>query len=130
MTGPGYTGIPWYNSMFDAPASGLLHVDLRSGLAGGHELCVDEVVTKTAPGNGTGKTLVGGPNSWGTGWGSQGRWYLTADDWWKLRTRQGDVYFPVPIVKPAPVPTPPAPADADAAYWAAGQDWAHAHGFI
>jgi hypothetical protein len=40
MTAPGITGIPWYQSMFDVDSSGLVTVDVRSGLAGGHELCV------------------------------------------------------------------------------------------
>lgn len=129
MVGPGITGLPWYNSMFDAPASGLLTVDMRSGLAGGHEICVDEVVLAGAPGNGTGSVLVGGPNSWGTGWGNYGRWYMKATDWWKLRKRQGDVYFMVPVTKPAPIPTPP-PDDPDAIFWSQAQEWARAHKFI
>lgn len=115
MDRPGITGIPWYNSMFDAPSSGLLTVDPKSGLAGGHELCVDEIVTADAPGNGTGVLLVGGPNSWNLSWGAQGRWYLRATDWWDLRKRQGDVYFWVaksqPAPTPAPVPGPPVDPD-------------------
>jgi hypothetical protein len=102
---PGITGLPWYNSMFDAPASGLLTVDTSSGLAGGHELCVDEVVAVDSPGNGTGRLLVGGPNSWGTSWGARGRWYLPANDWWALRQQQGDVYFWTAKSQPAPLPT-------------------------
>lgn len=129
MSGPGYTGLPWFNSMFEAPSSGLLTVNLRSGLAGGHELCVDEVVAADDPANGTGKTLVGGPNSWGSGWGAQGRWYLKVDDWWKLRQRNGDVYFPVPVERPAPTPTPD-PSDPDALFWAAAQQWARSHKLI
>lgn len=117
MDRPGITGIPWLNSMFDAPSSGLLSVDLASGLAGGHELCVDEVVAADAPGNGTGKLLVGGDNSWDITWGAQGRWYLTADDWWTLRKQQGDVYFWTPKSQPAPVPpTPPVDSD-DLTLW-------------
>jgi hypothetical protein len=104
---PGITGIPWMNSMFDAPASGLLTVDMSSGVAGGHLICVDEVITADAPGNGTGELLVSGPNSWGTGWGNGGRWVMKASDWWKLRQQQGDVFFWVPNTKPAPTPTPP-----------------------
>ena len=117
---PGQTGIPWYNSMFTAPSSGLLTVDFKSGLAGGHALCVDEVVTADAPGNGTGKLLVGGPNSWGTGFGAAGRWYMVGTDWMALRKQQGDVYFWVPNTQPAPIPTPtpPAPGDPNATLWA------------
>lgn len=106
MDRPGITGLPWYASMFDASAKGLLHVDRSSGLQGGHELCVDEIVAADAKDNGTGKVLVGGPNSWGTSWGDWGRWYLTADDWWSLRQEGGDVYFWEAKSQPAPTPAP------------------------
>lgn len=107
MDRPGITGIPWYNSMFSAPANGLLNVDQSSGLAGGHELCVDEVVAADAPGNGTSALLVGGPNSWGISWGAQGRWYMTAKKWWDLRQQQGDVYFWTAKSQPKPKPVDP-----------------------
>lgn len=115
MKVPGITGIPWYQSMFDAPSSGLLTVDMKSGLAGGHELVVDEIVTADDPRNSTGEILVGGDNSWGVGWGDAGRWYLKASDWWALRKANGDVYFWIPGGEPAP--TPPTPADADQSLW-------------
>lgn len=130
MDRPGITGIPWYNSMFDAPSSGLLTVTPGSGLAGGHELCVDEIVTADAPGNGTSKLLVGGPNSWGSLWGAAGRWYLTADDWWQLRKQQGDVYFWTAKSQPAPVPPSPngPPVDADdLSLWNATLPFRHDH---
>lgn len=120
MKTPGITGIPFYNSMFDVGSSGLMTVTQSSGLAGGHELCVDEVVLADAGGNGTGKLLVGGPNSWGSSWGDGGRWYLTGDDWWALRQQQGDVYFWTPTSQPAPTPTPtdPVASFADREMWA------------
>lgn len=123
MKAPGITGIPWYNSMFTAPSSGLLTVDTSTGLAGGHELVVDEVVPAGVPGNGTGELLVGGDNSWGASWGAAGRWYLRASDWWKLRQQQGDVYFWTPSASPAPSPADPA----DAALWATAGIFAHEH---
>lgn len=107
MDRPGITGIPWYNSMFTVGSDGLITVDTKSGLAGGHELVVDEIVARDAPGNGTGKLLVGGDNSWSTTWGAQGRWYLTGDDWWALRQQQGDVYFWTAKSQPAPTPKDP-----------------------
>jgi hypothetical protein len=137
MTAPGITGIPFYNSMFDAGSDGLMTVTASSGLAGGHELCVDEIVAADALGNGTGKLLVGGPNSWGTSWGAQGRWYLTGDDWWSLRKQDGDVYFWVPNSQPAPTPTPtptptpvppnPGPAGSDEELWQAAQPFITQH---
>lgn len=126
MAAPGPTGIPFFNSMFDTDSSGLMTVTTASGLAGGHELCVDQVVTAGAVGNGTGKTLVGGPNSWGPTWGDAGRWYLTVDDWWSLRKNDGDFYAPVPITQPAPVPTPTPSGDpAGDTLWSATRAWSH-----
>jgi hypothetical protein len=131
MKAPGITGIPWFPSMFDAPSSGLLTVDMSQQVAGGHELCVDEVVAADDPANGTGEVLVGGPNSWNKSWGNGGRWYLKASDWWKLRQQQGDVYFWTPKTQPAPAPTPgptPAPSDTfDADLWDATEPFRSDH---
>jgi hypothetical protein len=130
MAGPGITGIPFYNSMFDVGSDGLMTVTTSSGLAGGHELCVDEVVLPDALGNGTGDILVGGPNSWGPGWGALGRWYLRASDWWALRKNDGDVYFWTPATQPAPSPAPTPGDPADVALWAATKHWATAERHI
>lgn len=131
MAAPGITGIPWYSSMFNPPPSGLLDVNVQSPLAGGHELCVDEIVAADAPGNGVGELLVGGPNSWGVAWGATGRWYLRASDWWELRKRDGDVYFWTPSTTPAPTPAPepsdPIPSMADRKMWAATAPFRHDH---
>lgn len=128
---PGITGLPWFNSMFDVGSDGLLTVNQASGLAGGHELCVDEVVAADAPGNGTGEVLVGGPNSWGTGWGAQGRWYLRASDWWALRQQQGDAFFwtakSQPAPTPTPDPTPAVPSVFDVALWEKTAAFRHDH---
>lgn len=118
MSTPLITGITWYQSMFDADASGVLTVDPESGIAGGHELCVDEYV----PGSGAGISLVGGPNSWGTSWGAQGRWYMDVEDWRHLLAADGDVTAFVPATQPAPVP-----ADPDTALWAAVKHWTAEH---
>jgi hypothetical protein len=120
MTTPLITGIIWYNSMFDAGPDGVLTVDVGSGLAGGHELCVDEY----RPALGNLPALVGGPNSWGPGWGDRGRWYLTVDDWGTLLEQDGDVTAFVPADQPAPTPTPE-PADPyDAVLWTTTKAWA------
>jgi hypothetical protein len=121
MSTPLITGITWYNSMFTPAPSGILIVDPSSGVAGGHELCVDEYVPAS---NSTGPALVGGPNSWGTGWGKDGRWYLTVDDWGQLLADDGDVTAFVPATQPAPAPTPSPDVDeADHALWSATQHW-------
>lgn len=123
MSTPLITGITWYESMFSPDADGVLDVDASSGVAGGHELCIDEYVPATAAYH----ALVGGPNSWGTNWGVKGRWYMTVDDWATLLADDGDVTAFVPATQPAPTPTP-VPAGADAALWVATQHWtAEAH---
>jgi hypothetical protein len=116
MTTPLITGITWYNSMFDpSPQTGLLTVDPSSGVAGGHELCVDEYI----PPAGSAPGAVGGPNSWGTSWGKDGRWYMFVTDWEALLADDGDVTAFVPATQPAPTPTDP-----DATLWAAVRHWA------
>lgn len=120
MSMPLITGITWYNSMFDTDASGLLDVATSSGVAGGHELCVDEYVP-AAP---AAPALVGGPNSWGTSWGDGGRWYMAVEDWGRLLADDGDVTAFVTATQPAPVPTPTPDVDAaDHALWSATQHW-------
>lgn len=119
MSTPLITGITWYNSMFNGPAQGPLTVDPSSGVAGGHELCVDEYVPETT----TDHALVGGPNSWGASWGDSGRWYLTVEDWTSLLADGGDVTAFVPADQPAPTPAP-GPTDVDSAYWTQIEHWA------
>jgi hypothetical protein len=118
MTTPLITGVPWFESMFDTDGSGHVVVDEASGLAGGHELCVDEF----RPGVGTSPAMVGGPNSWGNSWGDNGRWYLTVDEWGRLLSQDGDVTAFVPATAPQPTPGP----DDDATLWQATKAWAAA----
>jgi hypothetical protein len=122
MDTPLITGITWYESMFTPDADGVLTVDPESGVAGGHELCVDEYVPPSA--SGIVPAMVGGPNSWGTGWGKDGRWYMFVDDWQHLLADDGDVTAFVPATQPAPVPIPAPDVDvADQALWSATRHW-------
>lgn len=125
MATPLITGITWYQSMFEPDADGVLTVDPSSGVAGGHELCVDELI----PASVNVPAYVGGPNSWGSSWGKDGRWYMSIDDWGRLLADDGDVTAFVPATQPAPTPTP-VPADADATLWAATRHWAVDEGHI
>lgn len=129
---PLITGLPFYNSMMDVASDGIMTVSRTSGLAGGHELCVDEYRPATA----NSPAYVGGPNSWGSSWGDQGRWYLTVADWSGLLAEQGDVTSfvpagqltprPTPAPDPAPQPAPLPVADAaDQELWSDVQGWAH-----
>jgi len=125
MRTPVLTGVPWLESMFETDSTGHPgHVVIRadSKSAGGHELCVDELVVGSKPDRSD--WWVGGPNSWGTGWGDGGRWYWTVPEWGWLLSQRGDVTAFVPRTKPAPDPEP-APGDpAGDALWSEVRNWA------
>jgi hypothetical protein len=94
--GPVITGIDWYAG-FDNPAADGL-VAISGAIRGGHEVVVDEYDASTG--------RIGITNSWGTGWGVQGRFFMTAATWDKLLGHDGDATILVPANKPAPTPTP------------------------
>jgi hypothetical protein len=98
QTGPVLVGVSWYNSMFDPGPDGVVPVDTDSGLAGGHEFCVDELDVVNG--------LVGFCNSWGTGWGSGGRGYFKLADLARLLAEDGDCVIPAAPTSPAPAPPP------------------------
>lgn len=105
QTGPVLVGIPWYTSMFAPGADGVVPVDESSGLAGGHELCVDELDTVNG--------LVGFTNSWGVGWGSSGRGFFKLADMARLLAADGDCTVPAATAVP---PAPPAPGPGAASF--------------
>jgi hypothetical protein len=94
-------GVNWYESMFDPDSNGLVTISPKSPVAGGHEFVVDEINVE--------QKVVGATNSWGTGWGVNGRFYLSFDTLGRLLSEDGDCTVPVPVNKPAPVPAPPVP---------------------
>jgi hypothetical protein len=101
-TQPVITGTNWYDSMFTPDANGI--VSITGGApVGGHEYLLDEIDVE--------RGLVGFTNSWGSGWGIEGRAYMTFDTLRRLLSEQGDVTAFVSVTKPAPVPTPPVPVD-------------------
>lgn len=70
-------GIPWLNSMFNPGPGALTHVDRRSGVAGGHQICLDGIDPV--------HSRVRFANSWGTSWGDNGwAWLTYADLQWLL----------------------------------------------
>lgn len=76
-------GIPWLNSMMDPTSGGLIVVDRRSGVAGGHQVCVDGIDPK--------HSLVRIANSWGPSWGDRGWGWIKYDDLGWLLSKGGDV---------------------------------------
>jgi hypothetical protein len=80
---PASIGVPWLNSMFEPSSkTALLKVDKRSGVAGGHQVCLDGIDPKTS--------RVRVANSWGTSWGDHGRAWLRYDDLAWLLGQGGD----------------------------------------
>lgn len=75
-------GIPWLNSMFQPGKGALLTVDRRSGVAGGHQVCVDGIDPT--------HSLVRVANSWGTSWGDHGWCWLGYTDLGWLLGQGGD----------------------------------------
>ena len=130
QNGPVTFGIPWYNSMFDTDPDGHVHVDLSSGLAGGHELVAFAMEMDTA--------RLWFPNHWGswggkppaacgdftTGWG-----YFTFTEFERLLADQGDATIIIPVRANRPTPPQPVPpqpgSDADQALWNEVGSWAH-----
>jgi hypothetical protein len=86
--GPVVLGVNWYNSMFfqedfdPGYVPYQLRVDQGSGVAGGHAVTLHGVDTKT-------RTVIG-TNSWGQGWGDEGRFYLGWDDLEYLLSDNGE----------------------------------------
>lgn len=83
VVGPVIIGINWYSS-FDYPSS-TGNISIKSGayVRGGHEVVLDRLNVS--------KRTVGGCNSWGTGWGDNGRFKMGWSTLNRLLTEQGDV---------------------------------------
>lgn len=97
--GPVVVGSAWLNSMFDPKPSGLVDVDFSSGEAGGHAFDFDHLIVSRRAmrehlGAGEpireGDILLGGPQSWGEGWGHNGRYLFWASDMEALLKDNGE----------------------------------------
>lgn len=97
--GPVLTGVPWYSTFDEPAADGTVSIGRHASVRGGHEFVVDELDVE--------RKRVGFTNSWGTGWGVEGRAYMSWDTWERLLGEDGDVTVFVPVTEPAPTPTPP-----------------------
>ncbi|WP_405673288.1 hypothetical protein [Streptomyces sp. NBC_01530] len=116
---PCITGVNWYEGFDNPDANG--RVKISGSVRGGHEFCVYGVDAT--------KKLVWARNSWTSGWGLNGTFCFSFDDWGRLLDEQGDATFFVPLTSPAPTPTPtPAPADVDMAMALAARSWLTAKG--
>lgn len=102
--GPVVIGVTWFTSMFTPNRDGGIPVDIRSSVAGGHELCMDgyDIV------DGDGHDRFWVTNSWGPSWGLDGRGFFTGHDLDTLMSHvwEGDAVIPTLAAGPQPVPVP------------------------
>jgi hypothetical protein len=80
--GPLVLGTDWFRSMFETDDEGILRVDERSGLAGGHAYVLNGYDVK--------RGLFDGINSWGPDWGNKGRFDIPAEGLRLLLERAGE----------------------------------------
>lgn len=116
---PFITGVMWMSDMDFPNSEGIVHA--TGYVRGGHEFEVAEYDAS--------RGLWACWQSWGTGFGRNGKFYIPDEDYKKLLEMQGDATTFVPITAPAPAPTPvPEPVDllktfpyAKVDAWAAGR---------
>lgn len=113
---PLITGINWYSSMDEPLSTGEVRVTSQAYVRGGHEVEGSEIDVENR--------RVWFWNSWGTGFGVGGRFWMSFDTWDRLLHEQGDVTIFMPLsVAPTPQPTPDPLAEADAALAAVLKPW-------
>lgn len=113
------TGTVWPEGFDEPDADGLVKYEGQE--RGGHEYVVDEMDVENR--------LVWFTNSWGLGYGKNGRACMTWETWGKLLANHGDVTVLVPLTQPAPTPQdPPAPGlDVDKILASAAHEWLDKH---
>lgn len=140
---PVIIGSNWYDSMDRPNAQGIVGVSAGASVRGGHEYeCIGVNVESQ---------MLEFVNSWGSGWGLAGHFFMSYDTVTRLLGEQGDVTVFVPKTstppqpQPTPTPTPPSPppppqptptpTDVDRAMWEAAkkfwaymENWAHGKG--
>lgn len=98
MVGPFIMGCDWYDSFDEPDASGLVSIASGAGVRGGHEILGRGVHVDS--------NLIMFDNSWGTGYGVAGSFYMSYDTVAQLLASDGDATVPLPLSVPAPIPTP------------------------
>jgi hypothetical protein len=91
---PVLLGVTWYERMSAPDPDGRVHPGGQ--VAGGHEIVAREIDTTNG--------RVWFDNSWGAGWGVNGRGWFTFDDLGTLLADQGDAMILTPAPSPGPVP--------------------------
>jgi hypothetical protein len=84
--GPIIVGTIWTEEMMNPDADGNLNID--GFIVGGHAYLLDEL---------TDDDRIGFSNSWGTGWGKNGKAYMSLEDFEKLFERGGEALAAVEL---------------------------------
>ncbi len=93
-----YTGTDWTDGMFWPDSNGIIYP--TGWVAGGHAYLIIGYERET--------DLFHFANSWGTGFGKNGTFYMYANDFEKLMRQQGEAVTMVEIASgPVPPPEPP-----------------------
>jgi len=92
MAGPVITGVDWYEGFDNPDDQGRVHI--AGQVRGGHEF---EIIGLDPAASGWLDGWVVAVNSWGTGWGLNGRFRFTVRDWANLLDQDGDVTVPSPL---------------------------------
>jgi len=82
-------GVPWYSDMFNPDENGMINI--TGNLSGGHQF---EGIACDAE-----NRLVKCANSWGSGWGKDGFFFLTFDQLGNLLQQDGDVTIFNPAIQ-------------------------------
>lgn len=90
-------GTSWLAGMYDPAPDGRLAVSGPS--VGGHEYALDELDVPNR--------RVWMRNSWGPGWGIEGRAWMSWEDLGRLLADDGDCTILIPRTEPPPQPSPP-----------------------
>jgi hypothetical protein len=96
-SGPVIVGTNWYDGMFYPDSNSV--VSISGSVAGGHEYMLSGYDTLTR--------LVLCTNSWGTGYGKAGQFYMSLDTLARLMAEQGDACTAMEVTgTPVPPPDP------------------------
>lgn len=106
---PLIVGVPWYDSMFTpGRLSHVVEIAPGAAVAGGHEFVIDQFIPGYPGTQLDAQPMFGCQNSWGTGWGDGGRFYLTDQTLARLLSEDGDatVFTPLTAQPPQPIEDP------------------------